>query len=57
MEKRKEGINQKDAPLRAIGGFKPKLIITPKVVLSDPTLQEQSDHVEKHVIICKFMGN
>lgn len=55
-EKRKEGSSQKDAPLRATGGCKPKSTITPWVVLSDPVLQVHRDHMTEHAIICKFMG-
>ena len=38
------------------GPCKPKVEITPRVVLNDLALQAHKDHMRTFVIICKFMG-
>ena len=38
------------------GPYKPKLEITPRVILNDPALQEHREHMGTYAIICKFMG-
>jgi len=35
---------------------KPKTEVRPRVVLNDPSLQAQRDHMRTYAIICKFMG-
>ena len=38
------------------GPCKPKVEITPRVVLNDPTLQAHRDHMRTYAIIFRFMG-
>ena len=38
------------------GPCKPKVEVTPRVVLNDPALQAHRDHMRTYGIICKFMG-
>ena len=38
------------------GPCKPKVEITPRLVLNDLSLQVHKDHMRTFLIICKFMG-
>ena len=38
------------------GPCKPKVEVTPRVVLNDPSLQVHRDHILTYAIICEFMG-
>ena len=38
------------------GSCRPKMEITPRVVLNDPALQAHREHMGTYAIICKFMG-
>jgi len=55
-ERRIEGENQNVDTRNRIGPCKPRATITPRVVLSDPTLQVHREHMATYAIISKFMG-
>lgn len=55
-KKRIAGDSQKYDPKSRLGPCKPKISITPRVVLSDPVLQAHREHMVNYVVIWEFMG-